>query len=215
MTTKMIRILKIFIGPFLLAVALWVLHEELKTVHFQDALQSLRELPGQSILLCLLLTVLSYLIMSGYDLLALRYIRHPLPYPKIGLASFIGSAFSNNIGLSMLAGGSVRYPLYSSLSQLPGGLGVFETVVIFLSTPVLPAHGLVAALLAYKGVYYFLPLLVAAGLLAARRSLRGKREPSGFFRPSVTGPRTWCRKFSRSPPLPGGRSSCFPAPLRP
>ena len=119
--TKIIRILKIFIGPFLLAVAIWVLHSELKTFHFQDALQSLHELPNQSILLCFLLTILSYLIMSGYDLLALRYIRHPLSYPKIGMASFIGYAFSNNIGLSMLAGGSVRYRLYSSW-----GLTAFE-----------------------------------------------------------------------------------------
>jgi phosphatidylglycerol lysyltransferase len=308
MMTQIIRILKIFIGPFLLAVAIWVLHGELKTFHFQDALQSLHELPNQSILLCFLLTILSYLIMSGYDLLALRYIRHPLSYPKIGMASFIGYAFSNNIGLSMLAGGSVRYRLYSSwgltafeitevvgfctlslwlgffalggvvfllepmpipkalhvpfysvkfvgilflasvftyvllslskknafsigewefylpspkllasqilvavfdwtlagttlfvllpgsatlswpwfisvymlgqlmglISQLPGGLGVFETVIIFLTSPVLPAHRVVAALLVYRGVYYFLPLLVAAGLLAGQEILQRK-----------------------------------------
>src|SRR5512136_397208 len=306
--TKIIRILKIFIVPFLLAIAIWVLHSELKTFHFQDALQSLNELPNQSILLCFLLTIFSYLIMSGYDLLALRYIRHPLPYPKIGVASFIGYAFSNNIGLSMLAGGSVRYRLYSSwgltafeitevvgfctlslwlgffalggavfllepmpvpkalhipfysvkfvgilflasvityvllslsrknafslgewefylpspkllasqvlvavfdwtlagttlfvllpgtatlswpwfisvymlgqlvglISQLPGGLGVFETVVIFLTSAVLPAHRVVAALLVYRGVYYFLPLLVAAGLLAGQEILERK-----------------------------------------
>src|SRR4030042_2299271 len=109
MTTKIIRILKAFAGPFLLAVAIWVLHSELRTFHFQDALQSLDELPNYRIILCFFLTALSYLIMSGYDLLALRYIRHPLAYAKIAMASFIGYAFSNNIGLSMLAGGSVRY----------------------------------------------------------------------------------------------------------
>jgi phosphatidylglycerol lysyltransferase len=60
------------------------------------------------------------------------------------------------------------------ISQLPGGLGVFETVVIFLTTPVLPAHGVVAALLVYRGVYYFLPLLAAAGLLAGQEVLQRK-----------------------------------------
>lgn len=45
--------------------------------------------------------------MIGYDILALKYIHHPLEYPKIALASFIGYAFSNNIGLSMIAGASV------------------------------------------------------------------------------------------------------------
>jgi phosphatidylglycerol lysyltransferase len=308
MLTKIIRILKTFIGPFLLVIAIWVLHGELKTFNFQDALRSFHELPNQSILLCFLLTILSYLVMSGYDLLALRYIHHPLSYPKIGVASFIGYAFSNNIGLSMLAGGSVRYRLYSSwgltafeitevvgfctlslwlgffalggaafllepmsipnalrvpfyslrfvgilflasvltyvlfsllrkkafsigewefylpspklltaqilvamfdwalagttlfvllpesatlswpwfisvymlgqfmglISQLPGGLGIFETVVIYLTTSVLPVHHMVAALLAYRGIYYFLPLLAAAGLLAGQEILQRK-----------------------------------------
>jgi len=65
MMPKIIRILKTFIGPLLLAIAIWVLHGELKTFHFQDALRSLHELPIQCILLCLLLTIFSYLIMSG------------------------------------------------------------------------------------------------------------------------------------------------------
>jgi uncharacterized membrane protein YbhN (UPF0104 family) len=52
--------------------------------------------------------------MTGYDVLALRYIQHPLSYRKSGLASFVSYAFSNNIGLSIIAGGSVRYSLYSS-----------------------------------------------------------------------------------------------------
>ncbi len=60
------------------------------------------------------LTILSYAIMTGYDALALRYIRHQLAYSKIGFASFIGYAFSNNIGLSMIVGASVRYRLYSA-----------------------------------------------------------------------------------------------------
>ena len=59
------------------------------------------------------LTVLSYAVMTGYDVLAIHYIRHPLAYSKIGMASFIGYAFSNNIGMSMIAGASVRYRLYS------------------------------------------------------------------------------------------------------
>src|SRR5436305_13366496 len=51
--------------------------------------------------------------MTGYDTLAFRYIRHPLPYFKIALASFIGYAFNNNVGLSGLVGGSLRYRLYA------------------------------------------------------------------------------------------------------
>jgi len=42
------------------------------------------------------------------------YIRHPLPYAKIAMASFIGYAFNNNVGLSGLVGGSLRYRLYNA-----------------------------------------------------------------------------------------------------
>jgi|GEM_PF-3025423 len=56
--------------------------------------------------------ILNYLIMTGYDFFALRYINRKFYYRKKALASFVGYAFSNNIGLSMLAGGSVRYRLY-------------------------------------------------------------------------------------------------------
>ena len=60
------------------------------------------------------LTVMSYLVMTGYDLLAIFYIRHPLDKHKVALASFISYAFSNTIGLSLLTSTSIRYRLYSS-----------------------------------------------------------------------------------------------------
>ena len=99
-------------GLILFSLALWVLHGELASYPLQDILQH-RNLPCPY-LRALSLTILSYLIMTGYDTLALKYIKHPLPYRKTAFASFIGYAFGNNIGLSMLAGGSVRFRLYSS-----------------------------------------------------------------------------------------------------
>src|SRR5207237_9306071 len=71
-------------------------------------------LPVDQIVLAIVLTLLGYLAMTGYDTLAFRYIRHPLPYFKIALASFIGYAFNNNVGLSGLVGGSLRYRLYNA-----------------------------------------------------------------------------------------------------
>ena len=102
------------LGLLLFAVALWVLHHELREYHYHDIVRHLAEIPAPRLLLAFALTNLSYLILTGYDTLALRYIQHPLAYAKIALASFIGYAFSNNIGLSMIAGASVRYRLYSA-----------------------------------------------------------------------------------------------------
>ncbi|HYL23819.1 MAG TPA: bifunctional lysylphosphatidylglycerol flippase/synthetase MprF [Burkholderiales bacterium] len=62
----------------------------------------------------------------------------------------------------------------STLSQVPGGLGVFETVVLLLSPNDARAPTL-AALVAFRGLYFILPLLIATaslGLWHIRARLR-------------------------------------------
>jgi phosphatidylglycerol lysyltransferase len=305
MKRKVLHSIGPLFGLLLFAAALWVLHHQLRTYHFQDIMRHLGELPTHRLLLSLALTILSYVIMTGYDTLALRYIQHPLTYSKIALASFIGYAFSNSIGLSMIAGASVRYRLYSAwglsaleitkvvafctltlwlgffflggvvflvepmrvpqalhlpftsiqplgvmflllvgsylllnvlrkepfkvrdlefplpstrlflvqitiasldwalagsvlyvllpgspnfsyygflglfllaqiagmVSQIPGGLGVFESVILLLLSPALPASSIFGSLLVYRGIYYLLPLTVAAALLGTHEAL--------------------------------------------
>lgn len=51
------------------------------------------------------------------------------------------------------------------VSNVPGGLGVFETVILLILSSKVSAAAILGSMLAYRGVYYFLPLLVAAGLL--------------------------------------------------
>src|SRR6059058_211792 len=107
-----------FLKPLLIlaifAVALRVLHDTLAQYRYRDVIRYLNALPIDQILLAAALSLLVYLVMTGYDTLAFRYIRHPLPYFKIALASFIGYAFNNNVGLSGLVGGSLRYRLYNA-----------------------------------------------------------------------------------------------------
>ena len=295
-----------FFGMLLFALALWVLHYELRTYHVHDIVGHLHELPARHVLLALSLTIISYLIMTGYDALALRYVQHPLSYNKTALASFIAYAFSNNMGFGMIAGGSVRYRLYSAwglstlevtkvvafcsltlwlgfltlggvvflieplripetlhlpftslhfvggfflilvgsyfllgifrkkpfgirdweldlpstgvslaqtglalvdwaiagsvlyvllpaslmlpypgflcifllaqvagmISQVPGGLGVFETVMVLLLSPRVSASASLGSLIVYRGIYYILPLVIAAALLGSQEVLR-------------------------------------------
>lgn len=51
------------------------------------------------------------------------------------------------------------------VSNVPGGLGIFETVMLVLVSPPIAANGLFAALIVYRGIYYFLPLSVSLVLL--------------------------------------------------
>jgi phosphatidylglycerol lysyltransferase len=318
MTKKALHSFAPLFSFVLFGAALWILHRELEAYHFHDILQHLRELPARRLCFALSLTVLSYFIMTCYDALALHFVQHPLSYGKIAVASFIAYAFSNNMGFGMIAGGSVRYRLYSAwglstweitkvvafcsftlwlgfltlagvvfvveplmipeklrlpfssvrvagtiflgiavayfiltilrkkpfkirgwtfnlpscglslaqiaasmldwaiagsvlytllpnvselsypgflaiylvaqtaglVSQVPGGLGIFESVILLLISPAISASAAIGSLLAFRGIYYILPLLTAAVLLGIQEILREKeaiRKTSQIF----------------------------------
>jgi uncharacterized membrane protein YbhN (UPF0104 family) len=70
------------------------------------------------------------------------------------------------------------------LSQVPGGLGVLESAGMILLLPLMPARSAIASLVAYRAIYYLLPLIMAAGLLGARETLdrrKGARRLAGLI----------------------------------
>ncbi|HET7458807.1 MAG TPA: bifunctional lysylphosphatidylglycerol flippase/synthetase MprF [Gemmatimonadaceae bacterium] len=92
---------------------------------------------------------------------AVLYALLPDPTP-IGYVGFIGIFL-----VAQVAG---------LVSHVPGGLGVFETVIVLLLRPYTPPEQLLAALVAYRAVYYLFPfgaaLLMLGAYEAARRSSR-------------------------------------------
>jgi phosphatidylglycerol lysyltransferase len=130
MKARIFKAIGASIGIILFVLALWVLQTELHKYHLHEILRDLHNIPLRRFIMAALLTVVSYGIMTGYDFLALRYIERPLGCRKIATASFLGYAFSNNMGFSLLAGASVRYRLYSSW----GLSGVEIAKVIFFCT---------------------------------------------------------------------------------
>jgi phosphatidylglycerol lysyltransferase len=57
--------------------------------------------------------------------------------------------------------------LLGVIGHTPGGLGVFEATLLFILGTAVHPNQAVAALLAYRAVYFFAPVLVSAALLAA------------------------------------------------
>ena len=57
--------------------------------------------------------IVNYIILVGYDWLALKAIHKSLPLPRVGLVSLVGQAVSYNFG-ALLGGTSVRYRFYSA-----------------------------------------------------------------------------------------------------
>src|SRR5262245_15360121 len=102
------------LGLALFALALWILHRQLGEYHYGDVLDHLAAIPKRQVVLALVLTGLGYLTLTGYDTLAFRWIRSPLRYPRIALASFIAYVFSHNVGLSFFGGSAVRYRMFTS-----------------------------------------------------------------------------------------------------
>jgi phosphatidylglycerol lysyltransferase len=82
-----------------------------------------------------------------------------LPPGSVGLLLFIG-AYSTAITAGVV-------------SHVPGGLGVFESLIV-LALPGVPADQLLGSLLAWRAIYYVLPLLVATALFGGQE-LRTQR----------------------------------------
>jgi phosphatidylglycerol lysyltransferase len=140
------------------AAALWLLHRSLADSRLHDVLGYVRTLSAQHLAAALLFTVASYLALTGYDVLALRYVRKPLPYRETALTSFISYAFTHSMGFGALTGGSVRYRLYS-LAGL-NGLEITAVVIFCGLTFALGSMTIVGTVLA-----------VAPGKLAALEGL--------------------------------------------
>jgi phosphatidylglycerol lysyltransferase len=102
------------VGLALFALAAWILHHELAEYHYGDVMGHLGAIPRRDVALAIFLTAVSYWLLTGYDALAFRWIRSPLRYPRIALASFIAFVFSHNVGLSFFGGSAVRYRMFTS-----------------------------------------------------------------------------------------------------
>jgi phosphatidylglycerol lysyltransferase len=97
-----------------LALGFAALHHLAQTVNFHDVRLAFHAIPSMSLGLALLLTTVSYLALTLYDVFALRVIGRPLPWRTAALASFTSYTLSHNLGLALLTGGSARYRIYSA-----------------------------------------------------------------------------------------------------
>lgn len=102
------------LGFLLPGLSIWAIAHELRAYHYRDVLTSLAALSLSCLYWAIGLTALGYLVMTGYELLAFRYIRHSLAYPKIAFTNFISSAVGNTLGFALLTGSAIRYRFYSA-----------------------------------------------------------------------------------------------------
>ncbi|NCM98223.1 MAG: UPF0104 family protein, partial [Rhodobacterales bacterium] len=122
-----------------LAIAAWR-QGELRLGRFALRAPTLKVLGGQMLFS---LTDISFSALTLYVL---------LPPSEIGFFTFLAV-----FAAATMAG---------ILSHVPGGVGVFETVVVAALSATTPVHQIAAALLLFRLVYYIVPFVLALAVLA-------------------------------------------------
>lgn len=115
------------IAASLIAVAAFLLYRTLSRYSVDQVVTSVMAIPSWRLAMAAGFAAASYLCLTGFDWLALRYVRHPLPYRQAALASFVSLSFGHNIGFAGLSSGAIRYRFYSRW-----GLGAGEVAKVIL-----------------------------------------------------------------------------------
>lgn len=99
----------------IMLVAFWLVKWKLQkaNVTFEKVREGISNVPYWQIGLALALTALNYLILTGYDWIAVRHLKKTLPISKIMTGAIVGYSYGNVLGW-LLGGNAVRYRLYST-----------------------------------------------------------------------------------------------------
>jgi phosphatidylglycerol lysyltransferase len=112
--------------------------------------------------------------------LRIRGFEIPIPPPRLALIQLVVSSIDWTLAAAVLyvvlpagvsfpvvLGAFLAAQLIGLASHVPGGVGVFETLIVLLLKPFLTSGDMLPALVVYRAVYYLLPLTVALVALVA------------------------------------------------
>jgi uncharacterized membrane protein YbhN (UPF0104 family) len=107
------KIWKPLIAVAAISLAAFLLYRTLSRYSMDELLAAVAAIPATRLAAAGGFAAASYLCLSGFDYLALRYVGKPLPYYKAAWASFTSLSLGHNIGLAFLSSGAVRYRFYT------------------------------------------------------------------------------------------------------
>jgi phosphatidylglycerol lysyltransferase len=127
-----------------------------------------------------LVSVVAYLLSAAFIRKTITIMKWKFPTPSIPIVlgqMLVGSLdwiCSGSALYMLLPPSSLSFPSFMAIyliaqiagfaSQVPGGLGILETVVVFLLAPEIPAADVLGALLVFRVAYYLIPFVL--GLFA-------------------------------------------------
>jgi uncharacterized membrane protein YbhN (UPF0104 family) len=131
--------LSILIPLVMLPLGIWLGYWTFRDHSLTDIANSVAGIPSVNLALAFAFAAASYLCLTGFDTLAVRYVGHSLPYHKIALTSFVSLSIGHNVGVAVLSSGTLRYRFYSGF-----GLGAVEIGEIILFCALTVGLGLIS-----------------------------------------------------------------------
>lgn len=145
-----------FVGLAAFALALWVLQDWLAEQRSGAVAAALSRIPMAALAGAAALTLANYVVLTGYDLLAMRYVGRRLPLASVATTAFVANALGNNFGNTLITGAAVRYWSYTSAGLSGPDIA---RVVVFCSASFWLGYLLVGGLL-----FAISPLVLPAGV---------------------------------------------------
>jgi len=130
------RILRPLAGIIVPIGAGLVVYHLSRSVHVKDVVVAINSVPLTAIASCIALTIVSFAATSLYDVISVRRAAPGRVSPRFAaLASVIGYAIANAVGVDIVVGGAVRYRLYARAGL--DAAEITKIIVISASTFVL------------------------------------------------------------------------------
>lgn len=106
------QLLLAMVAMFIFFLAMRALYNLTQTVDLNEVLSALSSMPTSHLIIAFLVVAFGYVLLTLYDVIALRQIGKKLSYPSVALTSFTAYAISHTVGANLVTATGVRYRHY-------------------------------------------------------------------------------------------------------
>jgi uncharacterized membrane protein YbhN (UPF0104 family) len=193
-------VLGIAVSVVIGSLALWVLYHTFQRISLADVLAQARAVPFDRLLSAALCAFGALFMLSLYEVVVVRYVKHCIGRAKPMLTAFISFPLGHAIGQAMLSGGAMRYRMYS-----PAGFSAIEVgaTVLLCNLPYGLAFGLLLDLSLVLASVRLAPLFRVSSELLVVLGCIGLVKDAGYLLLVL---------FRRAPVRLGGWSVNLPTP---
>lgn len=156
------QILAIALSLAIAAFSIYVLVRAVSAIDPSALRQAITATSAEQIMAAVLLTVVSFLALTGYDGLALRQLAARVRYKTTALASFTSYAISFTLGFPLIIAGTVRYWIYSQeglTASKVASLTAIAGVTFWFGMAFVLGAGLTFRATAISAINHFYPLI--------------------------------------------------------